>query len=193
MASGEYEYQTFKPVGTLESYPEIEIRIGLPGSSELRFLLPNYLQLKEPSIAGTQPLLLSSKHQAYQGGNWLVSVDVELAFPGGSSEFGSSKMQGSLSGIASYAINDKWSLNTMLEWSSFTEPPILNSERYNVFSPDLSVNYSASDRVVLFSELFWQSAVGVNEPGVTVADAGFLYMINPHFEVDFTFFKLVGK
>ncbi|MCE3044796.1 transporter [Legionella sp. 16cNR16C] len=180
-----YQYQRLTDSdGTLQTYPNMETRFGLPGNNELYVLWPTYNQQSFSPRYGNSETMAGLKHMLINNNKWVIAVEAELFFPDGSAAYGSKSAGGGANAILTYTINPKWSVTTMLGVSSLTQSRFNGGERYNNFIPDFVLSYSLSDRLSAYGEVYGETKTGPGEHSGFNADAGILFLITPSIIID---------
>ncbi|KTC81394.1 transporter [Legionella brunensis] len=182
---GGYQYQTLKPSGWQQTFPQGEFRIGLPGHNEIGLFLSNYNRINEAPFSGYSPFSFDFKHPFSYGQNWIFTGSGTVIFPGGSSAFGSESLGIAISGIGIYAFNEQWSATAMLEGGSFTNPTLEGGGRYTSLLPDVLISYAPIEKISLYAEIYGQSQTGPHESGAVIVDCGFIYMLKSMMALDF--------
>ncbi|ASQ46388.1 transporter [Legionella clemsonensis] len=188
---GGYQYEAFQP-GWQQNSPQGEFRIGLPGNTEVGFILPNY-NWGEATISGYSSFKLNLKHALVYSQNWIITGNALLITPGGSAAYGSADLGTALTPIVTYNLNEQWSLTGMLEVASVTTSTLAGGERYTSFIPDILVSYSPTENLNLYAELYSLSKTGPHEASATVVDYGLLYMLTSRIAIDLEFYKQFGN
>ncbi|KTC67972.1 hypothetical protein Lbir_2574 [Legionella birminghamensis] len=180
-----YQYQRLTDSdGSLQTYPNLETRFGLPANNELYILWPTYNQQSFSPRYGNSETMAGLKHMLVNNDQWIIAVEAEIFLPDGSAAYGSKSTGAGANAILTYSINDKWSFTTMLGVSSLTESRYNGGERYNNFIPDLVLSYSLSDRLSAYGEVYGETKTGPGEHSGFNADAGILFLIRPSIIID---------
>jgi hypothetical protein len=181
-----YQYQElYKPDGQQHNLPTAEVRIGLPANNELSVILPNYIHQNRVPHYGNTATTVILKHEIGYNQTWVGAVEALVTLPDGSSSFGSNGVGTSINAIASYTINPKLNLTFSLAGSTQTTPSQSGGQRYTTVNPDVVFTYSPSEKCDVYAEVFGQSKTGPGESSGFNTDAGVLFLINPHWEIDF--------
>ncbi len=178
--------------GKTDSYPQAEVRVGLPGRNEFVILPPNYSRQKTdafsgfPSgeIAGSSAVTLGLKHELGYTNKWLGAVEALFTLPSGGSAFGSQGFGAAFNGIAAYSLSEEVGLSLQVGISSQTDPALAGGGRFTFFSSNFVATWQPADRLQLYGEMYGQSSTGPGEGAGYNADAGIQYLITPSWEVD---------
>jgi len=80
-----------------DSYPQAEVRFGLPGRNELKMLAPNYTSQRsgtpQEASSGFSATSIGFKHELGYTSKWLGSVEAVLTLPSGNDVFGSRRVR----------------------------------------------------------------------------------------------------
>lgn len=192
----EIGFQRAKPrdpvSGTIDSYPQGEVRIGLPGRNEFTLIPPSYNHQRTRSgsdsstedVSGYSALSLGLKHELGYTRRWLGAVQALFTPPSGSSAFGSEGFGAALNGILAYTLSEQAGLTLQLGISSQTDPKIAGGERFAALVSNLVVTWQPKERVQFYGEIYGQSSTGPDKGAGYNADGGIQYLITPYWEVD---------
>ena len=179
------------PGGTVYTMPELTWRWGLPGNSELVWLLPNFQD--EPvnggpgaaaaTARGFGPTTIGIKHVLGYATHWQWTAEALTTLPSGNSTFGSRGTGGALNAILGYG-NGPLGVSLMVGASSQTEPEAAGGRRFQSFNPDLVVTWASSSRLQIFGEIYSQSHSGYLQGWGTNADAGLQFLATPDLVLD---------
>ncbi len=179
------------PGGEVDTFPNLELRFGLPDNSEFVWLPPNF-QYESLSagtagpavtLSGFGPMTVGIKHEFGYTEHWQWTAEALATVPSGSSRFGSHGVGGAINGIISYG-NGPIGVSLMAGVTSQTEPTAAGGQRFQSFNPDLVVTWLATSRLQFYGEVYAQSQAGYGLGWGTDADGGLQYLVNPNFEVD---------
>lgn len=170
--------------GSLQNFPETEVRFGLPANNELFILLPNAIHLSSLPLSGYTNTVTGLKHQLAYSKNWIVTVEGILYLPDGSQAFGNKELGTAFNGILSYTINPQWNFTLMAGGGTFTDPILAGGRRYNSFNPDIVLTYALTDTFNIYGEIYAQSKTGASEGWGSNFDGGVLYLVTPNLAVD---------
>lgn len=178
--------------GTMDTYPQAEVRIGLPGRNEFTVIPPTYNRQRLRSgsdstteeVSGYSALTLGLKHELGYTRQWLGAVQALFTLPSGSSDFGSQGLGVALNGVVSYALSEQVGLTLQLGISSQTDPELAGGERFTAFVSNLVVTWQPKERLQFYGEIYGQSSTGPDKGAGYNADGGIQYLITPYWEVD---------
>ena len=80
------------------------------------------------------------------------------------------------SAVASYDLNNKFSINGQLSLSSTSESRFYSGERFSSISPDVLLTWKLREYIQIYGELYGQSKTGVNQGNGVLTDVGILYL-----------------
>ena len=180
------------PGGALDTGPYPELRIGLPGNSELVWLPPNYQYqhrnaapgLPAATMRGFGATTLGIKHEFGYTAHWQWTAEVLATLPSGGREFGSAGLGAAANGILSYGSDGPFGASLMLGITSETDPAAAGGERYLSINPDFVMTWQSSARLQFYAEAYAQSHTDHGQGWGSDADGGVQYLITPSFEVD---------
>lgn len=179
------------PGGNVYMLPNLTLRWGLPGNSELVWLPPGF-QYQSPNgragamattLRGFSPTTLGVKHVLGYTEHWQWTAEALATFPSGDSTFGSHGPGGALNAIVSYG-HGALGLSLMVGVTSQTEPTAAGGQRFQSFNPDLVVTWASTSRLQAFGEIYSQSRSGHLQGWGTNADAGLQYLATPDLVLD---------
>ena len=179
------------PGGEIDTLPNLELRWGLGGNSELVWLPPNFNYQSVnagpagPAVTmhGVGPTTVGIKHSFGYTEHWQWTAEALATLPSGNSTFGSHGAGGAVNAIVSYG-NGPLGVSLMVGVTSETEPTASGGRRFQSFNPDLVVTWLTTSRLQFYGEVYGQSHSGYRQGWGTNADGGLQYLINPDFEVD---------
>ena len=179
------------PGGRYYMLPNLAVRWGLPGNSELVWLPPDF-QHQSPddgpgdstvAAHGFGPTTVGFKHMLGWTDHWQWTAEGLATLPSGDSTFGSHGPGGALNAIVSYG-NGRLGLSLMVGVTSQTAATAAGGQRFQSFNPDLVVTWAATSRMQLFAEVYSQSHSGYLQGWGTNADGGLQYLVTPDLVVD---------
>lgn len=179
------------PGGQIDTLPNMELRWGLSGDSELVWLPPNFQYQSVNAGPGGPPLTLRGfgpttvgiKHELGYNEHWQWTAEALATLPSGDTTFGSHGLGGALNAIVSYG-SGPLGVSLMVGLTSQTEPTAVGGQRFQSFNPDLVVTWQSSARLQFYGEIYGQSTSGYHQGWGSDADGGLQYLITPEFEVD---------
>lgn len=178
--------------GDIDTYPNLELRWGLPGNAEFVWLPPNYQHLRNDAVGGMPaftrggfgPTTLGIKQQIGVSAHWQWTAEALATPPSGDRQFGSHGLGGAVNGIVSYSSGGPLGVSLMVGVTSQTEPAAVGGNRFQSFNPDLVVTWESSPRLQYYLEAYGQSHSGYRQGWGSDADGGVQYLLTPRFEVD---------
>ncbi len=179
------------PGGRVYTLPNLELRWGLPGGSELVWLPPSFQYdsvdgapgVPAATIHGFGPTTVGIKHSFGYTEHWQWTAEALATPPSGDSTFGSHGLGGALNAIVSYG-NGPLGVSLMVGVTSQTEPTAAGGGRFQSFNPDLVVTWESTSRLQFYGEIYGQSHSGYRHGWGSDADGGLQYLVSPDFEVD---------
>jgi hypothetical protein len=174
--------------GAADTYPEAELRYGLPGRNELKVLASNYTSIRsgipEEASSGLSAASIGFKHELVYTSKWLGSAEAVLTLPSGNDTFGSRGLGVAFSGIVAYSLNDQVGLSLQLGASSQTDPVSEGGERFTSFSQFITVTWDPIERLQFYGEIFGQTKTARHEGAGYNFDGGIQYLLSRRWEVD---------
>lgn len=179
-----YQLANLTGPGSLQSFPQGEVRVGLPKDTELYVITPNYNHETIQPYTGFGPTTIGVKHMFHYTDKTVWSGEAQVTPASGNADFGSGNWGGAVNGLFSYSMTDALSITFQLGVSTQTLPSNYHSERYNSINPDTVLSWELTPKVNLYGELFAQSKVYPGEGAGVNFDGGVLYLLAKHFSVD---------
>ena len=178
------------PGGSFHAAPNLALRWGLPGNSELVWLPPNFQYQSVDAvpggartISGFGPTTIGVKHVLGYSEHWQWTAETLATLPSGDGTFGSHGLGGALNAIIGYG-NGRLGLSLMVGVTSQTEPTAAGGQRFQSFNPDLVVTWASTSRLQLFGEIYSQSHSGYQQGWGANADGGMQYLVTSHLVMD---------
>lgn len=172
------DLQLINHAGVQQNYPNAIIRFGLPSSTELFVLPPNYIQQTSAPKSGSTAVTSGIKHSMSYQKKWVFALEGLVTIPGGSFAFGSQGWGGEFNGIASYSINQQLNVSAQLGISRTSEPPLLGGRSFNSINPDIVLVYQPNQKLSFYTEVYGQSKISVLKGAGFNFDAGVLVLIS---------------
>jgi len=174
--------------GKADSYPQAEVRFGLPGRNELKILAPNYTSQRlrtpqEPS-SGLSAASIGFKHELGYTGKWLGSVEAVLTLPSGNDVFGSRGLGTTVNGIVAYSLSAHVGLSLQLGISSLTDSVLAGGRRFTSFNQFLTATWNPIERLQLYGEFYGQTKTARSEGAGYNFDGGLQYLVTRWLEAD---------
>jgi hypothetical protein len=163
--------------GSLQRYPNANIRIGLPSHSEISVVMPNYITQTPDPHSGSSSVFPGFKHTIFYNDRLIFAFEGIANPASGSYYFGSQHWGGTINGLISYSFNSKWTLSSMLGVSRLSEEAATGGNYYNSINPDINLNYSPNDKISLYAELYGQSNIDSVQGAGFNFDGGVLFLI----------------
>ena len=174
--------------GKSDSYPQAEVRFGLPGRNEFKILAPNYTiqrsgtpQEASPGLSATS---IAFKHEIGYSDKWLGSVEAVLTLPSGNDVYGSRGLGTTINGIVAYSLSAHVGLSLQLGISSLTDPVLAGGRRFTSFNQFLTVTWNPIERLQLYGEVYGQTKTARSEGVGYNVDGGFQYLLTRWLEAD---------
>ncbi len=179
------------PGGQLDTLPNMELRWGLSGNSELVWLPPSFQYQSvnagpggpPQTLRGFGPTTVGIKHELGYNAHWQWTAEALATLPSGDTTFGSHGLGGALNAIVSYG-SGPLGVSLMVGLTSQTEPTAVGGQRFQSFNPDLVVTWQSSARLQFYGEIYGQSNSGYHQGWGSDADGGLQYLVTSDFEVD---------
>lgn len=179
-----YQYGSLTGHGYYQSFPQAEVRVGLPQDTELYVLTPNYNVETVVPHAGFGATTVGMKHMFHYTDKTVWTAEAQVTPASGSAAFGSGNWGGAVNGLLGYSLTDSVSATIALGVSSQTLPSNWHSQRYNSFNPDTVLSWQLSPKVGLYGELYAQTKVAPDEGAGMSFDGGVLYLLARSVAVD---------
>ncbi|HMK56418.1 MAG TPA: transporter [Dissulfurispiraceae bacterium] len=174
--------------GKSDSYPQTEVRIGLPGQNEIKFLAPNYTSQRSgnppEAASGLSAAAIGIKHVLGYTDKWIGSIETVLTLPSGNDTFGSRGLGATLSGIAAYSVSDDVGISMQLGIGSLTDPVSAGGKRFTTFNQFLALTWSPIERLQLYGEVYGQTKTSRDEGAGFNFDGGLQYLVTHWLEID---------
>lgn len=179
------------PGGSFYTLPNLALRWGLPGNSELVWLPLNFQHqsldggaaVPATTLRGFGATTIGFKHALGYTEHWQWTAEALATLPSGDSTFGSHGLGGAVNAIIGYG-NGPFGVSLMVGVTSQTEPTAAGGQRFQSFNPDLVMTWAAAARWQLYGEIYSQSHSGYLQGWGTNADAGLQYLVTPGLVVD---------
>lgn len=179
-----YQYNNLIGSGSLQNFPQLELRAGLPADTELFIVAPTYnLETIEPH-AGFAATTVGIKHVFDYTNKTIWTAEAEITPPSGSAAFGSGNWSGIVNGLLAYSFTPTLSATLQLGVSSQTWPSAYQSQRYNSFNPDGIVSWQLNPKTSLYGELFAQTQVAPHQGAGMNFDGGIVYLLTNRLSID---------
>lgn len=184
--------------GFSHSFPQAEVRFGIPANNEVDIILPTYIHQTIPIEnddgdpltngnivqTGSTAVTIGLKHFLGYTEHWSGAIEAYVTPPSGSYYFGQAGFGAAFYGLAGYSFNSQLSLTLMLGASTQTLSKSEGGTRFSSFNPDLVLSWQPHEKWQLYAEIYGQSATGPCEGPGFVGDVGIQYLINKNLEVD---------
>ena len=170
--------QLNKNAGRQYNFPNTEIRIGLPSTTEFIVSLPDYIQQTTFPKSGSTGVFAGLKHSMHYNNRWLFAVIGNVNIPSGSYNFGNLGWGGIINGVATYSISSKWSLSGMLGLSELSDSQSVHGRYFTSINPDISLSYSPSNSTAIYAEVYGQSKIDSVQGAGFNFDAGVLLLVH---------------
>lgn len=180
-----YAYSSLYPSanGHGASYPQLELRFGLPHDNEFVFLPAE--RVLSPGANGYTASVLGLKHEFDVSSAWQFAAESLVTLPSGDPNQGSAGTGVAVNGIASWSPSSTVGFSLMVGVTSDTEPTNLGGGRYTSFNPDGVVTWEFVPDLQLYAEVYGQSHTGVGQGSGYDADGGIQILLARNFELDF--------
>ncbi len=184
--------------GRAYSYPQPELRFGLPGRNEFKVLAPTYTSARSgnprEASSGLSATAIGFKHGLGYTDKWTGSVEGILTLPSGNDVFGSRGLGATLNGIAAYSLSDHVGLSVQLGLSSLTDPVSAGGKRFTSFNQFITATWNPVERFQVYGEVYGQTKTSSNEGSGYNFDGGIQFLITHWLEVDIeTGVRLTGN
>jgi hypothetical protein len=174
--------------GKAVSYPQAEVRLGLPGRNEFKILAPNYTSQRsgnpQEASSGLSAAGIGFKHELGYTDKWLGSVEAILTLPSGNRVFGSRGLGTTINGITAYSLSDHVGLSFQLGLSSLTDSVSAGGKRFTSFNQFLTATWNPSGRLQLYGEFYGQTKTAQSEGAGYNFDGGLQYLVTRWLEAD---------
>jgi hypothetical protein len=193
---GGFQYQALYPgEGHATTYPNSQVRFGLPSSNEISILLPSFIRqygTETGTNSGLTAPTAGLKHQFPNIDNWSMAAEGLFTLPTGSAEFGSKSLGFTAAGIVSYDITDTVSTTLMLSYSTQTTSSSEGGNRFNSINPDFVFTWECRDDIQLYAEVYAQTKTGYDQSDGYNADTGIQYLVTKNIELDIEYGQRLG-
>lgn len=188
-----YQYGVVKgsDVESLSTFPQAELRYGLPAGWELKLFPPNYLisTLRSSAgggqISGFGDTAFGAKHEFGTFGGFTLASDAKLTLPTGDRAFSDGGVEGNVQGIVSYDITPQLGVSGMLGVSTLTNRDSGGGvNRFTSVNPDIVVTYQLNDRLQLYSEVFGNTVTAPHQGPNFTFDGGVQFLLTKSIEID---------
>ncbi len=171
------------------SYPDSEIRIGIPGNNEIKLVLPNYnIQSYAgggmPSMSGYDDFGIGFKHEFGYTENTIYAAEITVTFPSGNGGFQNYGTDMTGKGILTYSPTKALSVELIPGISSFTRlSDNGHISRFFGFNPDVVATYQFKDALQAYGEVQRNPQQGVALSGNYWFDCGLQYLLTQNIEL----------
>ena len=171
-----------------DSYPQAEVRFGLPGRNELKMLAPNYTSQRsgtpQEASSGFSATSIGFKHELGYTSKWLGSVEAVLTLPSGNDVFGSRGLGTTINGIVAYSLSAHVGLSLQLGVSSLTDSVLAGGRRFTSFNQFLATTWNPIEQLQVYVEFYGQTKTARNEGAGYNFDGGLQYLVTRWLEAD---------
>lgn len=175
----------FLPAGTHgQIYPQSNLRLGMPDSTEFGILFPNHLIESFRPSSGESPAAINLKHGFASGERYYFSMETILILPMGGGGLGAADYGGIINADLLYSLTNTVSVGMQFGVMSQTFPASTGGARYQSLNPEIVLSWQPVPTLDWYLECYGQSRIG---PGLGYgfnADGGVLYSVTPAIEVD---------
>ncbi|EQD46051.1 hypothetical protein B2A_09029, partial [mine drainage metagenome] len=180
-----YAYSSLYPSanGHGQSYPQLELRFGLPHDNEFVFLPAERILARGAN--GYTASVIGLKHEFDVSSAWQFAAESLVTLPSGDPNQGSAGTGIAVNGIASWSPSSTVGLSLMVGVTSDTEPTNLGGGRYASFNPDGVVTWEFVPDLQLYAEVYGQTHTGVGQGSGYDTDGGIQILVTRDFELDF--------
>ncbi len=170
--------------GTRQTFPQAELRFGLPDANEFVLLPPNatYAANEHGGETDASATVMGLKHEWGYTRRWIYTGEALVTVPGGPNSRGGSNGWGlAVNGIVGYTVTRAFSLGLMLGITHLYDN---TGRRYTSINPDLTATWLIDPRWQAYIEVVEQSHTGYGQGSGSDSDAGIQYLISRRIEVD---------
>ncbi|HJU19209.1 MAG TPA: hypothetical protein VJ770_22370 [Stellaceae bacterium] len=176
--------------GTLTTYPNADVRIGLPRGWELDVLPPNWnigtgteASGSLSRVAGFGDVGFGAKYEIGQFHDVLLAIDTVITVPSGANAFRSRGTQAAVNGIFAYSLTPRFGIGGELSVATLTGSSGAQPGRFTLLTPDLVATYQMPFPLQFYGELY-----GTGDTGGVARnywfDGGVQYLITSRWEAD---------
>jgi len=176
-----YQFAKLLDATYLQNAPQALVRFGLPHSTELVALLPNYVF---PSPSGFTASVVGLKHEFVHTKKTVISLEGLITPKSGSAEYGSAGTGGAFNGILSYDVIPEFNITTMVGVTSFTTSQNAGGDRYGSFNPDLVLTLVPRKDINIYGEVYGQTKTGPGQGSGYNTDFGIIYLARRNIAFD---------
>jgi opacity protein-like surface antigen len=178
------QYQdTYPHHGHSINLPEIQLRLGLPYSTEFTVLPPNYIS-PQGFDGGYGATVAGIKHQFVTHGKWTSAIEGLITFPTGADNLGSDGTGFALNKLVNYDVTDALAVELMVGVSTATLSTQAGGDRYTSFNPDLVISWLFTQSLQGYAEFYGQTKTAPHQGSGFNADAGIQYLPTDYIELD---------
>ncbi len=174
--------------GKADSYPQAEVRFGLPGRNEFKILAPNFTSQRsgtpQEAVSGLSATSIAFKHEIGYSDKWLGSVEAVLTLPSGNAVYGSRGLGTTFNGIVAYSLSAHVGLSFQLGISSLTDSVSAGGRRFMSFNQFLTATWNPIERLQLYGEIYGQTKTARSEGAGYNFDGGLQYLVTRWLEAD---------
>lgn len=169
----------------VSTWPELLLRTGLSGRSELRLEWAGYERSEssdEPRVSGLTDMSIGAKYRFYEGAAVPLTLAIEamLSLPVGDSELTSDGYDPLAKFIWSYEINDQWGLSGNINHAWLSE----DSDTYEQTAVSLNLGVDLSGHTAAYFEVYGFDRESKGGDTTGYFDTGLLHHINPNLTLD---------
>lgn len=185
MIESGYQYQALAPGGgTLSTFPNSEVRLGLPHKSEIFVYVPTYNNESFSPRTGFSGTFVGVKHQFITNQKLVLTTETELALPDGSAAFGAQQTGIIVNGVLNYIMSDLLDLTFMLGFYDLSWPRYYDGLRYSTVNANAMISYAVNGKTDIFAEAYSQSHTGPMMGGGLSMDLGIMYEAKSNIAID---------
>lgn len=175
------------------SYPQAEIRVGIPEGNEIKLFPPGYNMLEYPgsgasAVSGYGDSGIGFKHEFGYTDKTISAADIIVTFPSGTGGFQNYGTDVTVNAMLTYAVTEKLSVLSYLGMSSLTGMDNGGMvHRFFSFNPDMVFSYQPAGDFSAYAEIKRNAQGGVGFSGNYWADLGIQFLPVRKFLVQFEY------
>ncbi len=178
-----YQHRNLVAGSYMDVYPVVQIRLGLPESSEIYAYTPTYVDNHAPPYAGNTTFALGGKHVFLTYKQFVFSLDGYIFPPGGTSDYSSQSTGGRLNGIFHYNL-EPWNITLMLSGIYQTSPYNQPNQAFTTFASDAVISYALTPLVSVYAEVYGQDKVSLTSGSGYNFDTGLIFLLDNNLTLD---------
>jgi hypothetical protein len=179
-----YQYINLLHGGSGYNLPEAEFRFGLPLTSELFILTPNYIHQSQGFTSGWADTIIGAKHEVFYTSTQVFALEGALIIPSGSATFGSHALGAFANALYSLNLTKKFNILFEFGAQTLTASNKAGGQRYSTINPDIVLTFSPVSVLDIYGEIYGANHATPNKGWGVNFDGGLVYLAVKNFSVD---------